>query len=97
MRLTAEKVSAIEAATRMTFGPGAIVRLFGSRVEERRSFDIDLHVETATGGNVLDRTDELRERLSARIDEQRIDLIGTARGEAPIPIAQIAYRDGVVL
>ena len=37
------------------------------------------------------------ERLFARIDEQRVDVIATTRGAEQSPIERIAYRDGFVL
>lgn len=98
MRLERHEVAAIKAAVRLTFGPDAVVRLFGSRVDDaRRGGDIDLHVETPAEVDVWQVKDAFLERLFARIDEQRIDLITTARGDVPRPIAQIAYRDGIVL
>lgn len=98
MRLEPYEIRAIKAATRLTFGPEAVVRLFGSRVhDERRGGDIDLHVETPERVDLLRAKDEFLKRLFARMDEQRIDLIGTTRGETPEPIERIAYRDGVIL
>ena len=44
MRLTSAEVSAIKAAARSAFGDTAVVRLFGSRVDDgARGGDIDLH------------------------------------------------------
>lgn len=98
MRLTDHEVAAIKAAARLTFGPDAVVRVFGSRVDDaRRGGDIDLHVETPDNIDFWPSKDEFLERLFARIDEQRVDLITTARGQAPMPIERIAYRDGIVL
>lgn len=98
MRLTAEEIAAIKAATRLTFGSDAVVRLYGSRVQDMRcGGDIDLHVETPAKVDVWRLKDEFLERLFARIDEQRVDLIATTRGEEPSPIERIAYRDGLVL
>ncbi|WP_010160879.1 MULTISPECIES: hypothetical protein [unclassified Sphingomonas] len=98
MRLTDKEVSAIKAATRLTFGPDAVVRLYGSRtIDTRCGGDIDLHVETQDEVDVWRAKDVFLERLFARIDAQRVDLIATKRGATPTPIEQIAYRDGVVL
>lgn len=98
MRLTEHEVAAIKAAARLTFGPDAVVRLFGSRVDDtRRGGDIDLHVETPEAIDVWRARRDFLDRLFARIDEQRVDVIATTRGAAPVPIAQIAYRDGVIL
>jgi predicted nucleotidyltransferase len=98
VRLTDHEVAAIKAAARLTFGPDAVVRLFGSRVDDtRRGGDIDLHVETPAKIDFWRSKSDFLDRLFARIDEQRVDLIATTRGEDPVPIAQIAYRDGIVL
>lgn len=98
MRLTPHEVAAIKAAARLTFGPDAVVRLFGSRVDDaRRGGDIDLHVETAVPVDIWAVKENFLERLFARIDEQRVDVITTARGTEPTPIERIAYRDGIVL
>ena len=96
MRLTVEEIAAIKAATRLTFGGDAIVRLFGSRTDDsRRGGDIDVHV--GTGGPVAwDAKSFFLNRLYARIDEQRVDLIVTMRGKVPTPIERIAYRDGAI-
>lgn len=98
MRLTDHEVASIKAAARLTFGPEAVVRLFGSSVDpKRRAADIDLHIEMPIRTDFWKAKYEFLDRLFARIDEQRVDVIGTARGEAPEAIARIAYRDGVIL
>lgn len=98
MQLTPAEVAAIKAATRLTFGPDAVVRLFGSRVDDaRRAGDIDLHIETVEPVDIWSRKHEFLERVYARVDEQRIDVITSERGGQPTPIAAIAYRDGIVL
>ena len=98
MRLEPHEVRAIKAATRLTFGTDAVVRLFGSRANDaRRGGDIDLHIETPQTPDLSRLKAEFLDRLFARIDEQRVDVIVTTRGAAPEPIEQIAYRDGIVL
>lgn len=98
MRLEEHEVAAIKAAARLTFGTDAVVRLYGSRVvDARRGGDIDLHIETPETIDIWRAKEDFLERLFARIDAQRVDVIATARGMPPTPIEQIAYRDGVVL
>lgn len=99
MRLSAEEVAAIKDAARAAFGESAVVRLFGSRVDDaERGGDIDLHVET-------DKLEDERcarcvfdEVLFRRIEPQKVDLILTQRGgRTPRGFERIAYRDGIVL
>jgi len=98
VQLTPAEIAAIKAATRLTFGPDAVVRLFGSRViDDQRAADIDLHIETPEDIDIWFYKDAFLERVFARIDQQRIDVIVTGRGHKPTPIAAIAYRDGVIL
>lgn len=98
MRLSEAEIKAIKRATELTFGTDAIVRLYGSRVvDERRGGDIDLHIETPEPVDVWDKKGDFLDRLFARIDAQRVDVITTTRGVAPQPIEAIAYRDGIIL
>lgn len=98
MRLERYEVAAIKAAARQVFGANAVVRLFGSRVDDaRRGGDIDLHIETAQPIDIWQVKDNFLERLFERIDQPRVDVIVTTRGATPSPIEAIAYRDGVVL
>lgn len=99
MRLRDKDRETIKAAAHEVFGPAAVVRLFGSRVDDaRRGGDIDLHVETdsAPGG-----ADRLRSRfwslLQERLGEQKIDVVVTERGLPTQPIERIAYLEGVLL
>ncbi|MBV9843398.1 MAG: hypothetical protein JOY99_17985 [Sphingomonadaceae bacterium] len=98
MRLETHEIAAIKAATRLTFGPDAVVRVFGSRAfDDRRGGDIDLHVEHGSDIDMWRVKDDFLDRLFARIDAQRVDLIATKRGAEPTPIEAVAYRDGVIL
>ena len=98
MRLDAQELTAIRSAARRAFGPGAVVRLFGSRVDDaRKGGDIDLHVEVEAG------LDECRARAHShiselpRIEQQRIDLVFHRRGDPLRGIDVIAHRDGIPL
>nr|WP_277998481.1 hypothetical protein [Sphingomonas liriopis] len=96
--MTAEEVQAIKAAARRAFGADAVVRLFGSRVDDaRHGGDIDLHVELPATVNFSSAKEGFLDRLFARIDPQRVDVIATVKGATPRPIEAIAYRDGIVL
>ena len=56
MRLTPDEAAAIGRAAREAFGPDAIVRLFGSRLDDaRRGGDIDLHVQVPAAVSIGER------------------------------------------
>ncbi len=99
MRLTFEEVAAIKAAAAETFGSSAVVRLFGSRVDDSlRGGDIDLHVEAdAIEDEWLARAD-FEDMLFRKIEPRKVDLLITQRGGAtPRGFERIAYRDGIIL
>jgi AcrR family transcriptional regulator len=101
MRLTAHEVAAIRTTAVAVFGPDAVVRLFGSRIDDaRRGGDIDLHVEVPVGDGASDLED-LRFRfvdaLHGAIGEQRIDVVVRTMDAAVRPIDAIAYEQGVRL
>lgn len=98
MRLSPAYVDAIKAAARETFGDDAVVRLFGSRVDDAaRGGDIDLHVEAAPAVADLDHEAHFRTLVWQRLDEPQIDVVVAARGATPRWIDRAAHRDGVVL
>lgn len=99
MRLQAKEVDAIAQAARNTFAPGAEVFLFGSRLrDEMRGGDIDLLVETP---ETMSQTELVQRRtrfvadIYRLLDEQRIDVIITARGQQdPRSVVMTATREG---
>jgi len=98
MRLSTHEVVAIKAAAAEVFGSNAVVRLFGSRVDDaERGGDIDLHVEADAPFDECDARYAFEERLFREIDPQKVDLIITLRGGTPRGFERIAYRDGIVL
>ncbi len=102
MRLQAKEVDAIVQAARNTFAPGTEVFLFGSRLQdEARGGDIDLLVETP---KVLSPADMVRRRtrfvadIYRLLDEQRIDVVITTRGQQDLRgVVVAAKRDGLKL
>ncbi len=98
MRLKPNEIEAIKTAAADVFGPGVVVRLFGSRVrDDLKGGDIDLHFEVDALPDKWKAKSRFEEQLFRNIDPQRVDTIFTIRGQQPAPIEKIAYRDGVVL
>ena len=98
MRLQPEEVRAIRQAAKATFAQSTIVRLFGSRVDDRRrGGDIDLHLEVDDGEQRLEKAADFRWRLFEMLDEQKIDLVFHVRGRPVRLIDEIAYEEGVIL
>lgn len=98
MRLTAEEVKTIKEAAHAAFGPTAVVRLFGSRVQDHlRGGDIDLHFEVDPGRDSDDAVERFEAILFRSIDQQRVDKVFTVRGARRGPFEEIGYRDGIVL
>lgn len=98
MRLKPEEVAAIKEAAAETFGDTAVVRLFGSRVDDTlRGGDIDLHIEVDAVTDEWHDRGKFEDRLFQRIDPQKVDVVLTIRGGTPRGFERIAYRDGIVL
>jgi len=101
MRISPEQREAIREVVREVFGPGARVRLFGSRArDEARGGDIDLHVELPQApppGERLALESRAWLALQRRLGERRIDLVTHAPGEPDRPIDEIARATGIEL
>lgn len=98
MRLTPEEVAAIKDAAAEAFGATAVVRLFGSRVDDTlRGGDIDLHLEVNEGQEDVTHAARFRWRVFDHIDERSMDLVFHVRGRPLRPIDVVARAEGVVL
>lgn len=98
MRLTADEVAAIKQTAAEVFGPDAVVRLFGSRVDDgKRGGDIDLYLEVEPDQATFRKECDFRHRLEDRIGEQKIDVVLHGRGRSPASIAEIARETGIRL
>ena len=99
MRLDDHELDAIRRCAAVHFGPGATVRLFGSRARDHlRGGDIDLHVIAETAAQASSEAEyRFRSDLEDRIGEQKVDVLLIAPDEALRPIDRIAIRDGIVL
>ena len=100
MRLRDEDRAIIRQAVAETFGPNAVVRLFGSRTDDSlKGGDIDLHIETdpLPDTSFPSPRSRLWAILQMRLGEQKIDLVVSERGRSPSAIERIAYRDGLLV
>ncbi len=98
MRLTPHEVAAIKAAAREAFGDSAVVRLFGSRVDDAlRGGDIDLLMEVDPPVDEWRAKDVFADRLFDRIEPRKVDVIVHERGTEARGFQRIGYRDGIVL
>jgi predicted nucleotidyltransferase len=101
MRLTEEQRRVIEQAARACFGDDAVVRLFGSRVDDhKRGGDIDLLITTALSDTdaIVRAEIAFQVRVQRALGEQRIDVLVDYPGRrARPPIFDIAERTGVRL
>ena len=100
MRLTDQEVASIKAAAREAFGETAVVRLFGSRVDDSlRGGDIDLHIELPEDARDTNSFAEtpFRRMLWRALDMSEIDVVVKFRGTANRWIDDAAYRTGIVL
>ena len=99
MRLTPQEADRIRETAESHFGPGTVVRLFGSRADDkRRGGDIDLHIVAGDPDRVR-LEDEIRFRvaLEAAIGEQRVDVLLRRAADRDLPIDHIAKDLGVTL
>lgn len=98
MRLTIEEIAAIKLSAQEAFGPDAVVRLFGSRLDDsRRGGDIDLHVQVSDAQASPDRPARFRSLLERRVGERDYDIIVAVAGTTATPIDRKALAEGVVL
>jgi len=99
MRVSAEQQQIIVDAVHQLFGQRGSVRLFGSRVDDRRKGgDIDLLVELPhLPVDAPWQAARLEARLQQLLGEQKIDVILAGPENASWPIVQEASRTGVLL
>ena len=98
MRLTDSEVAAIRDSAREAFGAEAIVRLFGSRLDDaRRGGDIDLHVQAPAHVCSLAASGRFRGLLNQRVGERDYDILVAIAGRPLSAIDRRAIAEGVVL
>ena len=99
MRLSEAQTRHIVQATREIAGPGATVRLFGSRLDDtQRGGDIDLLVqcETAPAKPVV-LAAQLTARLQRSLGDRKIDVLVLGPGMPPEPVHCVALRERPIL
>lgn len=98
MRLSDYEVRAILEASRESFGADAVVRLFGSRVDDSaRGGDIDLHVTLPERSDWPMKRARFLAGMWLRMGERKIDVVVHLPDEPDRPVDALAQRDGVVL
>jgi len=100
MRLTQDQLQGIATAFRSTFASGAVLFLFGSRLDDGcRGGDIDLCIETgAQPWDLLVRARvAFRVQLERVLGERRIDVVLRRRGDELRAIDQEVLTKGVEL
>ena len=101
MRLTEQQHSTIRSIVAETFGAGACVWLFGSRVDDsKRGGDIDLLIETdQVDINAITRAEiAFLTKLQMKLGEQKIDvLLDYPSRKTHPPIFSIARKTGILL
>lgn len=99
MRLTPEQVAIIKRLVAKVYGPAAVVRLFGSQLDDRKKGgDIDLVVEVPeSASREIGPELRLHRALEEALDGRKVDLIVHHRGDREGPFVRIANREGVVL
>ena len=101
MRLTDQQHTIIRAAVTETFGAGANVWLFGSRVDDsQRGGDIDLLIETdQVDVDAIARAEiVLLAKIQMKMGEQKIDvLLDYPSRKIRPPIFSIAKQTGILL
>jgi hypothetical protein len=98
MRLSQEHVQAIARCTRKAFGDKAVVRLFGSRVDDsKRGGDIDLYLEIPDSPDWYEARSAFQYGLYRAFGDRKIDIVIHREGQPLLPIDRIALKQGVVL
>ncbi len=101
MRLSSESRAVIKRAAEASFGGGAVVRLFGSRVDDtKRGGDIDVLIETTLEdpGQIVFAHTRFLSLLYQQLGEQKIDVLIDYPGrKSHPPIFDVARREGLTL
>jgi predicted nucleotidyltransferase len=101
MRLTQQEHQVLKQSALDCFGDKAVIRLFGSRVDDaRKGGDIDVLIDTALTQpvEIVRAHHRFVARVYERLGEQKLDvLIDYPTRQSNPPIYDIARAQGVVL
>ena len=99
MRLSESQTRHIVQATHEIAGPGATVRLFGSRLDDQqRGGDIDLLVQCDTPPTKpVVMAAQLTAQLQRLLGDRKIDVLVLGPGMALDPVHRVALQEGKVL
>ena len=99
MRLLPEQIDSIKQHTLGVFGPHAVVRLFGSRLNDAsRGGDVDLHVFCPVAiESPAAAISRLAVACSRAMSGRKVDVLLSAPGLLEQPIHRVARQEGVVL
>jgi len=101
MRLSAFERQTLKQAAQSSFGPGVVLRLFGSRVADgQRGGDIDLLVEThlRDPAQIAQAHTRFLARVYSHLGEQKVDVLIDYPGRVQHPpIFERARQQGVLL
>jgi len=99
MRLSHEQAEQIRQLTRQVAGEQALVRLFGSRLDDAaRGGDVDLLLELP---QAVENPALLAAQLSALVSRalhgRKVDVLLSAPNLLRLPIHEVAFKEGVLL
>jgi predicted nucleotidyltransferase len=101
MRITPIEQEVIKRAAQECFDASAVVRLFGSRVDDsKKGGDIDLFVQTSLvdAEEISKAHTRFLAKLYAELGEQKIDVvIDYPSRTVQLPIFAIALEQGIIL
>lgn len=101
MRITPIEQEVIKRAAQECFDASAVVRLFGSRVDDsKKGGDIDLFVQTSLddAAEISKAHTQFLAKLYAELGEQKIDVvIDYPSRTVQLPIFAIALEQGIIL
>jgi len=99
MRLTTHQTEFIRQLVTQVLGASAQVRVFGSRLDDSaKGGDLDLFLELYEDiDNPAMLAAKLSAKVSRRMNGRKIDVLISAPNLKPLPIHEVAHREGKLL